>query len=531
MLRFWVYSLLFLYSCIGSGQNLRSGGELKPEQANMDIQFYSIVLDVDFEKKYITGHTDVVFNLLETSNGVILDFWNGLNVSQVQVSDIDIPYEHTSDDVLEIGVGTTFPAGSYSVRVYYHGHPGIAENPPWQGGFQWEKDSKGNHWMAITCQGEGGKIFFPCKDHPSDKPDMGAELIITVPEGLVVAGPGLLKGVSKKDGKSTWHWKTNYPISNYSLVFNVGKYDLVSRDYTTIDGNRVPMQFYVLEENIDKAQAHLDLLERSLRVLEKYFGEYPFVDEKVGVVETPHLGMEHQTMNAYGNKFRYQKVGDVDFDWLMHHELGHEWWGNKVFNKDWAHMWIQEGICSFGDALFRLEYGGEEDYKRHMRNTALNVRNRQPIVPGEVADSDEVYQPDIYGKGAFFMHSLKYVLGDKEFDRIILEFIQSPEFTYINPVVTDDVEQFFSEKSGRDLSPLFDFYLHTTQWLEIEIKLITDKTYNVRIRNYEDFLPMEFETSGGTIKTELGDQWIEIISTSMPVPDPEGYYLKKVIRS
>ncbi len=529
MKKFWILIVLGVVAgCSLTSQDLRSGGVLKPEQANMDVLFYSIALDVDFINNSINGHAVVTFDFEDTAEGILLDLWHGLQVRKVEVNHLDVSFEHTKDDLLKIGYDITFPAGKYEVKVHYGGKPAKAENPPWKGGFQWEKDSRGNHWMAITCQGEGGKIYFPCKDHPSDKPDLGAELIITVPEDLVVAGPGMIESHTIENGKATWHWKTHYPISNYSIVFNVGKYVLAERDYETRNGNKVPMHFYILEENIQKADKHLTLLERSLGVLEKYFGEYPFADEKVGIVETPHLGMEHQTMNAYGNKFRYQTIGEVDFDWLMHHELGHEWWGNKVFNRDWAHMWIQEGICSFGDALFTLEYAGQEAYNRQMRMTARNVKNQLPIIPGEVADSDEVYQPDIYGKGAFFMHTLKYILGNELFFRILLDFIHEPAYTYIHPVDTDDVEQYFSLRSGQNLKPIFDFYLKTTKWLEIEIRQNEKGAYEARLANFDGVLPMEFETDKGVIKTKLGQDWETIPSSIYPVADPEGYYLKKV---
>lgn len=134
---------------------------------------------------------------------------------------------------------------------------------------------KGNPWIAVSCQSEGAKVYFPCKDHPSDEPNEGAEMIITVPKGLVVAAPGLLQKQDTKKNKTTWHYKTNYTISNYCLVFNVGNYKVAKRVYTSLTGKKIPMEYYVLEENMDKAEKLLDLFEQSSRILEKYFGEYP----------------------------------------------------------------------------------------------------------------------------------------------------------------------------------------------------------------------------------------------------------------
>ncbi|HLF45500.1 MAG TPA: M1 family metallopeptidase, partial [Chitinophagaceae bacterium] len=438
-----------------NAQNLKSGGKLKPEQAIMDIRHYTVALNVDPVQKSINGYTEIDFILLKETNNLLFDFWQGLTISQLWVNGKKENFQHTADDLVKINLPQSLATGKVKVKIAYGGKPGVAERAPWTGGFQWEKDTNGNPWIAVTCQGEGAKIFFPCKDHPSDEPNEGAELIITVPKGLVVAGPGLLQNVSTKKNKSTFHWKTNYTISNYCIVFNVGKYKVVSREYTTIEGNKVPMQYYVLEENVDKAEKLLDLYVQSTRLLEKYFGEFPWIKEKIGLAETPHLGMEHQTMIAYGNKYRYEKVGNTDFDWLLHHELGHEWWGNKVTNRDWAHMWIQEGICSFGDALFTREYAGEKAYLNRMKNIAFTLNGKIPVVQGEEVDSDSAYKGPIYGKGAFFMHSLRYILGDNIFFPTLKELATDPQYTYDNTVTTDDVEKLFSKAYGKNLQSFF----------------------------------------------------------------------------
>ncbi len=391
--------ILLLFPFYAISQNLKSGGKLKPEQAIMDVRHYTISLDIDPDKKYIKGFAEIDFILTQPSTTLLFDFWHSLQVKKVWVNGKEQPFQHGEDDLIRIA--QNLPAQKAKVKIEYEGTPGVSERAPWTGGFQWEKDGKGNPWIAITCQGEGGKIFFPCKDHPSDEPDDGADLFLTVPQGLTAAAPGMLLKQTNKNNKTTYHWKTNYPISNYCLVFNVGKYKKVSRKYTTVNGTVVPMDFYVLEENESKAMHELDLMADACRILEKYFGEYPWAKEKIGLCETPHLGMEHQTLIAYGNKFRYRKVGNEDFDWLLVHEFGHEWWANKVTNRDWAHMWIQEGICSFADALHMLEAGGQEEYLKWMQRTTRNAQNKLPIVQGDEVDSDQAYHGDIYGKARF----------------------------------------------------------------------------------------------------------------------------------
>ncbi|WP_315819164.1 M1 family metallopeptidase [Paraflavitalea speifideaquila] len=398
-MRLLIVPLLILITHSAFAQAILSGGVLKPEQANMDVRHYTVSLSVNPIEQSIDGNTVIDVVLAQPSTTLLFDLLNTFKVSKVWVNNKEQDFKH-ENDLIDISLSTA-ASGKTSVKVQYAGKPRLAVRPPWDGGFQWTKDSTGNDWIAISCQMEGAKIFFPCKDHPSDEPNEGADLIITVPKGLVVAGPGLLQKTTYKKNSSTFHWKTNYTINNYSILFNVGKYKVVSRLYTTINGNQVRIEFYVLEEHADKAAHHLDIFERSIKMQEKYFGEYPWVKEKIAIAETPHLGMEHQTLNAYGNKFKYSHVGGQDFDWLMHHEFGHEWWGNKVTGKDWGDMWVQEGICSFGDALYTRDAEGEAAYIKRMQGTARGIRNQKPVVLGTNINSDEAYHGDIYGKGAF----------------------------------------------------------------------------------------------------------------------------------
>ena len=525
-----IYLLCLLFiATYTSSQDLVSGGVLKPAQANMDIRHYRIVLDVDPQNQSIDGYAEIDMNILNPTNTILLDLVNLFRVTEIYINDEQARFDH-NNDLIEITSAQEISAGAHTVKVVYGGKPGVAARPPWDGGFTWETDGQGNPWIAITCQGEGAKIYFPCKDHPSDEPNEGAELVITVPEGLVVAGPGLLKDVKTRRGKTTFHWETNYTINNYSILFNVGKFEIVERIYSTVEGNQVPMQFFILEEHVDRAGTHLDILERHLQVEEKYFGEYPWIEEKIAICETPHLGMEHQTMNAYGNQFKYDTIGGLPHDWLMLHELGHEWWGNKVTGIDWSDMWIQEGICVFGDAMFTEEYGGREAYLQRMKRTARATRNQFPLKIGENIGSDEAYHPDIYGKGAFFMHTLRYILGDDSFFPILKKLATDPAYTIDNLVSTDDVEKLFSKESGMDMKPVFDFYLRTTNKLEVKVLPVNNSIYQIELLNYEGILPIDIRTDQGTERLMVSRDGVQVKSSTPPIVDPDVFYLKRVIQ-
>ncbi len=353
------FMLAFLCSLASLGQTrdiskMSSGGKLNPLQAIMDIRHYTIDLNVDMDQQSIKGNVEVRLNLSKQADTLLLDLLDAMLVTKIKVNNAAVKFNHQNDKIYITHDGG-FKQGQQLIYVEYGGIPPVAVKPPWGGGFTWTKDSNGNPWVAINCQFEGGKLYFPCKDHPGDEPNEGVDLNITVPAALTVAGPGLLQKVITKKSRKTFYWKTNYTISNYCVLFNIGKYKVVSDTYTTINGNKVPVDFYVLEVDTAHAKKLIEVKIRDTKILEKYFGEYPWAKEKIGIAEVPNSGMEHQTMITFQNKFVYKTIGQQVYSDNLFHEYAHEWWANKVTNKDWAHMWIQEGIATYAEALAMLE--------------------------------------------------------------------------------------------------------------------------------------------------------------------------------
>jgi aminopeptidase N len=507
---------------------LTSGGKLNPLQAIMDIKHYSIELDVDIAKQSIAGFTEVSLNISQKTDTLLLDLIHLYKVTKIEVNGMNSLFSQ-KDDKIYITSNLGFEIGNKIVKIEYTGIPPVAIRPPWDGGFTWVKDVAGNDWMSINIQGEGGKMYFPCKDHPSDEPNEGVDMKITIPSNLVVAGPGLLISVKTKKNKSTYHWKTNYTISNYCILFNIGKYKVAKDTYTTIEGNKVPIEYYVLEADTAQAKKVIELKKRDTQILEKYFGEYPWAKEKIGIAEVPNSGMEHQTMITFDNKFKYKTINGQQYSDNLFHEYAHEWWANKVTNKDWAHMWIQEGIATYAEALAMLELGGEVAYNAIIDGHRRGVKNRKAMVLGDEVTEEEVYSGgDIYGKGSFFMHSLRYLIGDEVFFPTLKSLATNPKYTYDNFVTTDDVEKLFSTSSGKNLKPFFDFYLRTTDVLDVNVKEIGFQKYQVKINNFFMPLPFDIIANDKINKVIIPAEGIIINSAYSPQVDPKGFYLKKI---
>ncbi len=516
---------------------MSSGGKLKPLQAIMDIRHYTIALNVDIQNQAIDGYTEIALILSSSTDTLLFDLNHLLKVNKIMVDGKELPFT-TKEDQIFITNKTAFSAAKHTVRVYYDGNPPIPIKPPWASGFTWTKDNQGNPFVNITCQGDGGKTYFPCKDHPSDEPNEGVDLFITIPKGLSVAGPGLLQSVkAQKNNKATWHWKSNYTISNYCIVFNIGKYKVYNQNYTTCEGNVVPIELYILEQDTALAKKLMDIKERDTRILEKYFGEYPWIKEKIGIAEVPNSGMEHQTMITFSDSLIFKSFpNNLDYHDIYFHEFAHEWWANKITNKDWSHMWIQEGITTYTEALAMRELGGEEAYDEQMlrfRAITSAIGNKTPIVSHDGSTVKEVYNSDIYMKGAMLMHTLRYVVGDSLFFPTLKKFATNVKYPYNQFFTSDDVEQFFIKETGKDLSPIFNFYLRTTKEIEINVFQFSPDTYIMSVNNAPiDSLPLDISTDSGIIHTTMNATmekpfWIK--SKTPPIIDPRGWYFRKVI--
>ena len=160
----------------------------------------------------------------------------------------------------------------------------------------------------------------------------------------------LVEDIFYGDGRRSTTYATSYPINNYNVTLNIGDYVHIEDDYTYPDDDELALDYYVLSYNEAKAKEHFGQVKPMLECFDQYLGKYPFMQDGFALVETPYLGMEHQGAIAYGNDYLpgyrgsdYSMIG-LDFDYIIIHETGHEWYGNSVSCKDMADLWIHEGF-------------------------------------------------------------------------------------------------------------------------------------------------------------------------------------------
>ena len=524
MRKIFLCVLCFLISIsVGFGQNWDWGGPIDPLQEKFEVKHYRLELELFPDTQSIKGKSTVTFSSMEKLDTLRLDLIDEYKVTSVQMNGTEVKFSH-ENDLLDIQV---IDCTCDAVDIFYEGKTPIALNPPWMGGFTWEIDQMDNHWMGLSSQGEGAKIFMPALDHPSSEASEGVDLLITVPKPYFVAANGRLNQIKKEGEKLTYFWTTDYPINNYGINFTMGIFHEEEITFTSVSGDQIPMHVWVLQENRVKAKDILEVLKVSTETHEKYFGPYPWPKDKIAIVETPYLGMEHQTINAYGNDYRFVQMGSVNYDNLLHHELGHEWFGNKVSVGDWADFWIHEGITAFGDWMFYWEHGGEEAYFKNAKNTLRQITNSKPIVSPINSTEEEAYHSEIYTKGAYVLHSLRWVLGDDVFFPMLKAFANDARFTYKNQVNTRDFIDFVISFSGKELEGFFQLYLYTTDLPEVKISKKGKKGFEVSLKGIDFQLPVEVKTEKGIKTVMLGNEPLLINSNTAPIVDPKGWLLLK----
>jgi aminopeptidase N len=450
-----------------SAQTQVSGGVRPAEQAALAFRAADLAFDLDPARRRLAGRATLTFEAKAAVPRLVIDLDSNFAVASVAVDGRPARFERPDGRLVVL---RPLAAGAKAtVAIGYAGTPHVAVNAPWDDGMVWSQTPDGRPWFASTTEGYGCDILWPCLDFPEGEPD-AATLHITVPKGLKAPSNGrLLRVETLPDGRTTWHWQARHP-NTYAIAINVGPYEEVSGSYKSRFGNTIPMHYWYIPGPgaKEKAEGLFAEFAPTLDFFESTIGPYPFGDEKVGVVETPHKGMEHQTINAYGNAYEKKAEG---FDWLFHHEFGHEWFANQLTAANWDDYWLHEGFGSYMQPLYGQWREGEARYHVMLDAQRNLVTNRAPIVRDTVLTEEEVYEPekggagtDIYYKGAWTLHTLRGLIGDAAFFRATRRLVYGrpdPKPGNFAPRYgsTREFEALVREESGRDLGWFFDAYL------------------------------------------------------------------------
>ena len=451
-------------------------GSITDERAWWDLTYYNLFVDVDPDKKYLSGSNTIHYKVIDSARLMQIDLQPPLKITRITQDGEELKFS-TNGNVHLVELKKNQNIGDENqLTVLYSGKPLEAKFPPWDGGFTWSSDKNGNHFVATSCQGIGASIWWPNKDHMYDEVD-SMRISIRAPADLVSVANGRLEGLDKGEEKNTAHWVVKNPINNYGVNVNIGDYVNFTDTYEGKKGT-LDLSYYVLRDNLEKAQQQFKQVKPMLEAFEYWFGPYPFYEDSFKLVEVPYLGMEHQSSVTYGNQYQNGYLGrdlsrtgwGLKFDFIIIHEAGHEWFANSITNKDIADMWVHEGFTAYSENLFLDYHFGKEASADYVIGTRANIQNDRPII-GDY-NVNKRGSSDMYYKGSNLLHTLRQLLEDDELWRQILT--EMNEQFYHKTVTSKQIEDFISKKSKKNLSAFFNQYLRTTNIPLLEYSI--DKT-------------------------------------------------------
>jgi len=437
-------------------------GSITPEREWWNLTYYHLDIVVNPSDSSIYGSNTVTYKVIKPLTVMQIDLQEPLEISKAVQNNKPLKFKREGsvywiemEDMQESGK-------TYSLVLTYGGRPKVSVRPPWSGGITWRKDSKGLPFVASACQGDGASLWWPCKDHMYDEPD-SMLISVNVPRELMDVSNGRLRSVVKqKDKTTTYNWFVKNPINNYGVNINIADYVHFSEIYNGENG-RLDCDYYVLKENLEKAKIQFKQGPMMLEAFEHWLGPYPFYEDGFKLVETPYLGMEHQSSVTYGNGYKNGYKGTdlsntgwgLKFDFIIIHESAHEWFANSITYEDVADMWVHESFANYAENLYVEYYFGKKAGSEYVLGTRSNILNNKPIIG--IYNVNHEGSGDMYYKGGNMLHTLRQIVGDDEKWRSILRGI-SKDF-YHQVVKGSEIENYLSEKTGMNLKSFFDQYL------------------------------------------------------------------------
>lgn len=523
-----------------SAQTQRSGGTRPAAQLAVRFDSADLTFDMDIPRRRIAGHATLAFTITKPTDRLIVDLDSNFAVRSVSLDGAAVPGSRIQrPDGQLVVTGAFAPGRAATLDIAYDGTPHVAVNAPWDDGMVWSRTPDGRPWVASTSEGYGCDILWPCLDFPTGEPGE-VTLHIVVPKGLKAPSNGRLLGIDTlPDGRTRWNWHARHP-NTYAIALNIAPYEELSGAYRSRFGNVIPLHYWYLPGERAKAEALFAEFAPTLDFFERVIGPYPFGDEKVGVVETPHKGMEHQTINAYGNGYAKAPEG---FDWLFHHEFAHEWFGNQLTAADWDDYWLHEGFGSYMQPLYGRWREGDYRYHVMLEAQRNQIANDHPIVSGRPRTEEEVYEAtkggpgtDIYYKGSWILHTLRWLIGDAAFFRAIRLSVygrDDPRPGNFTPRygTTAEFEANAAASAGRNLAWFFDAYLHRAALPDL-IEKRDERGLSLSWRAASPFpMPVEVEVDGKRQRVEMtgGHGFVSAATNAHVVIDPDANVLRRSI--
>ncbi len=419
---------------------LKSDEYITSNQYKIDVLHYNLKFDLDTENKLLSGEAGIKLVLTSQTDTIDLNLHDILRVTELTVNGSRAAYLQKNKRLgIAVDKRGLKEGDTIYIKIIYSGTPK-------REGFAAFSFGKINGTPLVYTLSEPvyASNWFPCNDMPDDK--AMADVIIGNDSSQVSVSLGRLISIKNVDDRKYYHWRSAYPVSTYLISIYSSAYSQIKDSYVSITGDTIPLEYYVLPNQVDKARIDFAEHKKILKVFEDLFGPYPFPKDKYGVaVFLWQMGaMENQTITGIGSNFI---TGTRQHSYLLAHELSHHWWGNSVSPREWKDIWLNEGFSSYSEALYIEMTEGKDALKRDMAN------RYSPYFNDKLYNPPDKFSSTVYEKGAYVLHMLRREVGDDFFFGIIKKYHE--KFKYSNASVSDFII-LAQEISGMNLGQFFE---------------------------------------------------------------------------
>ncbi len=507
-------------------------GSITKERAWWDLLHYDIEVTFDIEKKFISGQNTIRYRVIDKDAELHIDLQAPMKIKSIVQDGDSLGFRNEYSAYYIKLKNRQKPGSIHEVTIEFEGIPPESVNPPWDGGFIWKQDQNKKPFIANANQLLGSSSWLPTKDIPYDEPDQGMEIRITAPSNLVSVSNGRLNNKnSNANGTTSYIWKVVNPINGYGINMNLGDYKHFKDTYEGEKGS-LDLDYYVLSDNLNIAKKHFKQVPKMLEAFEYWFGPYPFYEDGYKLVETPYLGMEHQSSITYGNKFENGYLGGdisftgegLKFDFIIIHESGHEWFANSLTNYDAADMWIHEGFTTYSEVLYLDYHFGSLSGNKYLVGLRDRITNNRSVTG--IYNVNQRGSDDMYFKGAAMIHMMRQIIDNDDEFRDLLRDINK---TYYHQTLSsEELENYIMEQTGLDLEGFFEQYLKTIKIPEIQYKNkngVFSYCYKNTVKGFN--IPVRFFIDDKEVWLNPSEKWqkLTLPSKDSKVRIDENFYI------
>ena len=487
-----------------------------PGDASYDVKYYKIDLTIDADHSRISGSTTIGATAnYEGLSSCFFDLSSALKIDSIFSGQSQLSYMHVNDTI-HVNLDHAYSKNErFAVLVYYHGNPASTGF----GSFTFGTHN-GDRAVYTLSEPYGAKDWFPGKDTPGDKAD-SADIFITASNFFKVASNGsLMSEVDLPGNMRKTHWHVSYPISQYLLMIAMTNYTVYNLYWKYSASDSMLFTNYVYPETFTGAKSVIDETPEMLTIFSRLFGLYPFVKEKYGHAQFGWGGgMEHQTCTS---------LGGFSED-LVSHELGHQWFGDRVTCKDWHNIWLNEGFATYCQGLFREGKYGKAALVSYINGQMVSAKEAiGSVYATDISGTSSIFNYNrSYAKGCIVLHMLRNVVGDSTFFSILRTYLTKPGLSY-NVATTEDFRAVAEQVYDSSLKYFFDEWIYGSGYPVYSTVLTLTQTDQGKTR--ADVLLSQVQQIGGfftmPVDLEFSDGIHDTVITVMnTTPDQQFSYV------